>query len=46
MAPMLIVIIIKLYFSSQPIDKNIQIHHGKIYTVDSKFSVMSIKKEI
>ena len=28
-----IIIIIQLYFSPQPIDKNIQTQHGKIYTL-------------
>ena len=42
----IITIIIQLYFRPQPIQikKYIQVQHGKIYTIDSQISVVSVKK--
>ena len=37
-------IIIKLYFRPHHIHTNIQIQRGKIYTIVSKISVISVKK--
>ena len=34
-----------LFQATQPIDKNIQIQFGKIYTIDSKISVISVKNQ-
>ena len=41
----IMIIIIKLYFRPQPIDTNIQIQSGKIYTIVSKIFIMSVKKQ-
>ena len=42
----LFIIIIKLYFRPQPIDKkNIQLQLGKICTIVSKISIISVKTE-